>query len=591
MNHINQNVTLMGWVHSKRDLGGLIFIDVRDHFGITQVVIHPDSPFFSEASSVRQESVIQVKGNVVKREGAINSKISTGEIEVIASHFMIESPSEILPFPVAHNPKQESEDTRLTYRFLDLRTEKMHRNILFRCNVIRYIREKMNSLGFNEFSTPILTSSSPEGARDFLVPSRLHPGHFYALPQAPQQFKQLLMCSGFDKYFQIAPCFRDEDPRADRAPGEFYQLDVEMSFATQDDVFNIIEELMIGLFENKQFSNRKILPLSHYDTKYIQNNLRKFPCIPWHDAMDKYGIDKPDLRYSLEMQNVEETLEHTQFAIFKSVIEKKGIIRAIVIPNAASQSRKFFDEADAYAKEIGLGGLPWLAVKDGEWKGSIAKQLSESEKKALGNQLKFENSDAVVFIVGSEKLKTQTAGGKIRNYFADKLNLKDPNVWAFAWIVDFPMYEFNEDDQKIDFSHNPFSMPQGGMETLKNKNPLDILAHQYDLVCNGIELSSGAIRNHRRDVMKKAFEIAGYSESDVENKFGALWNAFAFGAPPHGGIAPGIDRMVMLLLNEPNIREVIAFPLNQKAMDLLMKAPSMVSGNQLKEIHIQTKTL
>ncbi|KAB8039924.1 aspartate--tRNA ligase [Silvanigrella paludirubra] len=591
MNHINQNVTLMGWVHSKRDLGGLIFIDVRDHFGITQVVIHPDSPFFSEASSVRQESVIQVKGNVVKREGAINSKISTGEIEVIASHFMIESPSEILPFPVAHNPKQESEDTRLTYRFLDLRTEKMHRNILFRCNVIRYIREKMNSLGFNEFSTPILTSSSPEGARDFLVPSRLHPGHFYALPQAPQQFKQLLMCSGFDKYFQIAPCFRDEDPRADRAPGEFYQLDVEMSFATQDDVFNIIEELMIGLFENKQFSNRKILPLSHYDTKYIQNNLRKFPCIPWHDAMDKYGIDKPDLRYSLEMQNVEETLEHTQFAIFKSVIEKKGIIRAIVIPNAASQSRKFFDEADAYAKEIGLGGLPWLAVKDGEWKGSIAKQLSESEKKALGNQLKFENSDAVVFIVGNEKLKTQTAGGKIRNYFADKLNLKDPNVWAFAWIVDFPMYEFNEDDQKIDFSHNPFSMPQGGMESLKNKNPLDILAHQYDLVCNGIELSSGAIRNHRRDVMKKAFEIAGYSESDVENKFGALWNAFAFGAPPHGGIAPGIDRMVMLLLNEPNIREVIAFPLNQKAMDLLMKAPSMVSGNQLKEIHIQTKTL
>ena len=319
--------------------------------------------------------------------------------------------------------------------------------------------------------------------------------------------------------------------------------------------------------------------------------MRKFPCIPWHDAMDKYGIDKPDLRYSLEMQNVEETLEHTQFAIFKSVIEKKGIIRAIVIPNAASQSRKFFDEADAYAKEIGLGGLPWLAVKDGEWKGSIAKQLSESEKKALGNQLKFENSDAVVFIVGNEKLKTQTAGGKIRNYFADKLNLKDPNVWAFAWIVDFPMYEFNEDDQKIDFSHNPFSMPQGGMESLKNKNPLDILAHQYDLVCNGIELSSGAIRNHRRDVMKKAFEIAGYSESDVENKFGALWNAFAFGAPPHGGIAPGIDRMVMLLLNEPNIREVIAFPLNQKAMDLLMKAPSMVSGNQLKEIHIQTKTL
>lgn len=585
---IQQRVTLMGWVHSKRDLGGLIFIDVRDHFGITQVVIQPNTPFFNEASQVRQESVIQVKGIVNKREGAVNNKIPTGEIEVIADSFHIESPAEILPFPVAHNPKQESEDTRLTYRFLDLRTEKMHRNILFRCNVIRYIREKMHSLGFNEFSTPILTSSSPEGARDFLVPSRIHPGQFYALPQAPQQFKQLLMCSGFDRYFQIAPCFRDEDPRADRAPGEFYQLDVEMSFVSQDDVFNVIEELMIGLFENRQFTTRKILPLNHYETKYVKNN-RNFPCIPWREAMDKYGIDKPDLRFGLEMQNVEETLSLTQFAVFKSTLENNGIIRAIVVPQAAQQSRKFFDEADLYAKDIGLGGLPWLAVKDGEWKGSIAKQLSDSEKKALGNQLKLEPNDAIVFVVGKEKLKTQIAGGKIRNYFAEKLNLKDSQNWAFAWIVDFPMYEFNEEEQKVDFSHNPFSMPQGGMEALQNKNPLEILAFQYDLVCNGVELSSGAIRNHRRDVMKKAFEIAGYSESDVENKFGALWNAFAFGAPPHGGIAPGIDRMIMLLLNEPNIREVIAFPLNQKAMDLLMKAPSSVSEKQLKEIHVQLK--
>lgn len=585
---IQQRVTLMGWVHSKRDLGGLIFIDIRDNFGITQVVIHPNTPFFNEASQVRQESVIQVKGIVNKREGAVNNKIPTGEIEVIADFFHIESPAEILPFPIAHNPKQESEDTRLTYRFLDLRTEKMHRNILFRCNVIRYIREKMHSLGFNEFSTPILTSSSPEGARDFLVPSRIHPGQFYALPQAPQQFKQLLMCSGFDRYFQIAPCFRDEDPRADRAPGEFYQLDVEMSFVSQDDVFNVIEELMIGLFENREFTARKILPLNHYETKYVKNN-RKFPCIPWREAMDKYGIDKPDLRFGLEMQNVEETLSLTQFAVFKSTLENNGIIRAIVVPQAAQQSRKFFDEADLYAKDIGLGGLPWLAVKDGEWKGSIAKQLSDSEKKALGNQLKLEPNDAIVFIVGKEKLKTQIAGGKIRNYFAEKLNLKDSQNWAFAWIVDFPMYEFNEEEQKVDFSHNPFSMPQGGMEALKNKNPLEILAFQYDLVCNGVELSSGAIRNHRRDVMKKAFEIAGYSESDVENKFGALWNAFAFGAPPHGGIAPGIDRMIMLLLNEPNIREVIAFPLNQKAMDLLMKAPSSVSEKQLKEIHVQLK--
>ncbi|WP_158996673.1 aspartate--tRNA ligase [Pigmentibacter ruber] len=588
LNFIHQKVTLMGWVHSKRDLGGLIFIDIRDNFGITQIVIHPNSSFFNEASQVRQESVIQIKGIVAKREGAINQKIPTGEIEVIADFFQVESPSDILPFPIAHNPKQESEDTRLSYRFLDLRTEKMHRNILFRCQVIRYIREKMHSLGFNEFNTPILTSSSPEGARDFLVPSRLHPGQFYALPQAPQQFKQLLMCSGFDKYFQIAPCFRDEDPRADRAPGEFYQLDVEMSFVTQDDVFNVIEELMIGLFENNQFSQRKILPLSKFQDKYIKAN-RKFPCIPWHDAMDKYGIDKPDLRYGLEMQNVEETFAHTQFAVFKNILESKGIIRAIVLPNSAQQSRKFFDDADAYAKDVGLGGLPWLAVKDGEWKGSIAKQLSDAEKKALGNQLKLEPNDTVIFIIGKEKLKSQTAGGKIRNYFAEKLNLKDESSWAFAWIVDFPMYEFNEDEQKIDFSHNPFSMPQGGMEALQNKNPLDILAFQYDLVCNGIELSSGAIRNHRRDVMKKAFEIAGYSESDVENKFGALWNAFAFGAPPHGGIAPGIDRMIMLLLNEPNIREVIAFPLNQKAMDLLMKAPSSVSEKQLKEIHIQLK--
>lgn len=587
---IEQNVTLMGWVHSKRDLGGLIFIDIRDHFGITQVVIHPNAVFFAEASQVRQESVIQIKGTVKKREGAVNTKIPTGEIEVIAEFFHLESPAEILPFPIAHNPKQESEDTRLTYRFLDLRTEKMHKNILFRCNVIRYIREKMHALGFYEFNTPILTSSSPEGARDFLVPSRIHPGQFYALPQAPQQFKQLLMCSGFDRYFQIAPCFRDEDPRADRAPGEFYQLDIEMSFVTQDQVFDVIEELMSGLFENTQFTSRKILPLTHYESQYIKNK-RKFPCIPWHAAMDKYGIDKPDLRFKLEMQNIEETLAHTQFAVFKSTLEAKGIVRAIVVPGAALQSRKFFDDADAYAKEVGLGGLPWLAVKDGEWKGSIAKQLSESEKKALGNQLKLEPNDAIVFVLGKDKLKTQLAGGKIRNYFADKLNLKDQNNWAFAWIVDFPMYEFNEDEQKIDFSHNPFSMPQGGMSALQNKNPLEILAFQYDLVCNGVELSSGAIRNHRRDVMKKAFELAGYTESDVENKFGALWNAFAFGAPPHGGIAPGIDRMIMLLLNEPNIREVIAFPLNQKAMDLLMKAPSSVSDKQLKEIHIQPKHL
>jgi aspartyl-tRNA synthetase len=363
-----------------------------------------------------------------------------------------------------------------------------------------------------------------------------------------------------------------------------------MSFVTQDEVFNVVEQLMGELFENKKFSNRQILPLTHYNSEYIKNN-RRFPCIPWHDSMDKYGTDKPDLRFNLEMQNVEETLAHTQFALFQTILKNKGILRAIVLPNAASQSRKFFDEADQFAKEHGLGGLPWLAVKDGEWKGSIAKQLSDAEKKALGNQLRLENNNAIVFIVGDHKQKTQIAGGKVRTYLAEKLNVKNTNNWAFAWIVDFPMFEYNEDAQKIDFSHNPFSMPQGGMEALNQKNPLDITAYQYDLVCNGIELSSGAIRNHKRDIMKRAFEIAGYSENDVESKFGALWNAFAFGAPPHGGLAPGIDRMIMLLLNEPNIREVIAFPLNQKAMDLLMKAPSPVSMQQLKEIHIQTKML
>ncbi|MES2614935.1 MAG: aspartate--tRNA ligase [Bdellovibrionota bacterium] len=586
--NVAQTVTLMGWVNTKRNLGGLVFIDLRDHYGITQVVIKPELNSFHEATDVRPESVIQITGQVVKRESAVNTKILTGEIEIVASSFRVESASEILPFPVGHNPKQESDDTRLTYRYLDLRTEKMHKNILYRCQVIKTIREKMHSLGFNEFSTPILTSSSPEGARDFLVPSRLHPGQFYALPQAPQQFKQLLMCAGFDKYFQIAPCFRDEDPRADRAPGEFYQLDVEMSFVTQEDVFCVVENLMSGLFENPSLSSKKFAPLSYFETKYVKSN-RIFPCIPWHEALDKYGSDKPDLRFALDMQNVESIFTNSQFPVFKTLLQEGGIIRAIVIENGAAQSRKFFDDADAHAKELHLGGLPWLSLKGEEWKGSIVKFISSEEKQNLISTLKLKDHDAIVFITGKHKLKTQTAGGKIRTYLAEKTQTKKLDAWAFAWIVDFPMYEFNEDEQKIDFSHNPFSMPQGGIEALENKNPLDILAFQYDLVCNGVELSSGAIRNHKRDVMKKVFEIAGYSEKDVETKFGALWNAFAYGAPPHGGIAPGIDRIVMLLLDEPNIREVITFPLNQKAMDLMMGAPSSVSEQQLSDVHIKLK--
>lgn len=586
LDHLNCNVTLSGWVHAKRNFGSLLFIDLRDHHGITQVVISQDVSFFQTACDIRLESVVRIQGTVIARQGAVNSKIPTGQIEIQTESFQIESECEILPFPVAHNPKQEGEDTRLTYRYLDLRTEKMHRNIVFRSQFIRTIREFMHSLGFQEFTTPILTSSSPEGARDFLVPSRLYPGRFYALPQAPQQFKQLLMCSGFDRYFQIAPCFRDEDPRADRAPGEFYQLDIEMSFVNQDDVFSMIEKLMFHLFENPNFSKQKIAGLDFFPDEYTRKG-RLIPCIPWRVAMDRYGSDKPDLRFDLMMHDVHDVLKNSSFALFKDTIAQGGHLRAIVLPQGAEQSRKFYDECDAFAKESGLGGLPWLAWKSGEWKGSVAKPLSEEDKTALQVQLNLKDNDALVFVLGKNKLKTQTCGGKVRLHLAEKLNLRQKQIWAFVWIVDFPMYEFNEDEQKIDFSHNPFSMPQGGLEALEQKDPLEILAYQYDLVCNGVELSSGAIRNHKRDVMKKAFSIAGYNQTDVEEKFGALWNAFSFGPPPHGGIAPGIDRMLMLLLNEPNIREVIPFPLNQKAMDLMMNAPSAISDRQLKDVHIK----
>jgi aspartyl-tRNA synthetase len=574
MAQVGERVRLMGWVARRRDFGQLAFIDLRDHYGITQIVVPPDRSFHDAVKSLRPESVIAIEGTVQKREGGANVHLATGEIEVIAEIFHLESAAEILPFPVTDNPKEEGEESRLRHRYLDLRTDRMHRNIAFRSDVVAFLRGAMISRGFREFQTPILTSSSPEGARDFLVPSRLHPGQFYALPQAPQQFKQLIMCSGFDRYFQIAPCFRDEDPRADRSPGDFYQLDIEMSFVTQDDVLDTVESVMIDTFS--AFSNRP-----------FQN--RPFPRLQYAEALARFGSDKPDIRYGLEMVGVEEVLAGSSFKVFQSTLVDKGVIRAIRVPGGANHSRKFFDDLEAHARSAGLGGLPYLTIKDGEWKGSVAKFLTEPEKTSLIQRLGLEDGDAAVFILGQQRLKTLTAGGKVRTRLGEILDLNTKNEWAFLWVVDYPLYEWNEDEQKIDFSHNPFSMPQGGLDALNTRDPLDVLAFQYDLVCNGIELSSGAIRNHRQDVMKRAFEIAGYAEEVVVNKFPALWNAFRYGAPPHGGIAPGVDRIVMLLLDEPNIREVIMFPLNQRAQDVMMNAPSHPSPRQLDELKLAVR--
>jgi len=576
--NVGTAVTLMGWVNACRNLGGLVFIDLRDHHGLTQVVVNPGSPFFDVAATLRNESVVEVKGEVIRRQGAVNAKIKSGEIEVVASDLRVESPAEILPFQIAHGTQGEGEDFRLRYRFLDLRTEKMQRNMRFRSEVIQSMRASMIGLGFLEFQTPILTSSSPEGARDFLVPSRLHPHRFYALPQAPQQFKQLLMCSGFDRYFQVAPCFRDEDARADRSAGEFYQLDLEMAFVTQDEVFAVGEKLILDTF-----------------TKFSKRPVQKspFPRIPYREALDRYGSDKPDLRFDLSWHGVESVFTETTFALFKSLVSGGGFLRAMKVPGAASQSRKFFDETEAYAKETGLGGLPWLAWSGTEWKGSVAKALSDAEKAALIAHLDMSAGDALFFLLGqpglgiAQQLKVKNQGGKVRLQVAERLGLRAKDEWAFCWIVDFPFYEWSEDEGKVDFCHNPFSMPQGGLEALETKEPLDLLAFQYDVVCNGIELVSGAIRNHRRDIMLRAFEIAGYPESEIVGKFPALWNAFSFGAPPHGGMAAGIDRLIMMLLDEPNIREIIAFPLNQKAQDPLMNAPNVVAERALRDVHIQ----
>ena len=564
--NVGEEVELAGWIQKIRDLGGMIFIDLRDEFGITQIVIH-DEKLQEEVKEYTTESCIHINGKVVERSSK-NNKIPTGEIEVEASKIeVLGKCKNILPFEI--NTDQEvREDLRLEYRFLDLRNEKLHKNILLRSEIIKTIRNKMDELGFTEIQTPILANSSPEGARDYLVPSRLNPGEFYALPQAPQQFKQLLMVGGFNKYYQIAPCFRDEDPRADRAPGEFYQLDFEMSFATQEDVFNVIEEVVPYTFE--KFTNWKV-------------DKGPFIRIPYREAMEKYGIDKPDLRNPLIIQDVTKLFENSDFNAFKG-----KTVKAIVVPNGAEQGRKFFDKMGEFAttEEVGAKGLAWTKFEQsGEVTGGIAKFITPDIKEKLEKEYDVKPNSSIFFIA-DEFEKAQKIAGLVRIELGKRLDLLEKDVYRFCFIVDFPMYELS-DEGTIDFSHNPFSMPQGGLESLENKDPLEILAYQYDLVCNGYEMASGAVRNHNPEIMVKAFEIAGYTEEEVKNRFGALYNAFQYGTPPHAGAAPGLDRMVMLIANSQNIREIIAFPKNKKARDLLMRAPSKVAEQQLKDVHIK----
>ena len=564
--NVGEEVELAGWIQKIRDLGGMIFIDLRDEFGITQIVIHNEK-LQEEVKEYTTESCIHINGKVVERSSK-NNKIPTGEIEIEASKIeVLGKCKNVLPFEI--NTDQEvREDLRLEYRFLDLRNEKLHKNILLRSEIIKTIRNKMDELGFTEIQTPILANSSPEGARDYLVPSRLNPGEFYALPQAPQQFKQLLMVGGFNKYYQIAPCFRDEDPRADRAPGEFYQLDFEMSFATQEDVFNVIEEVVPYTFE--KFTNWKV-------------DKGPFIRIPYREAMEKYGIDKPDLRNPLIIQDVTKLFENSDFNAFKG-----KTVKAIVVPNGAEQGRKFFDKMGEFAttEEVGAKGLAWTKFEQtGEVAGGIAKFITPDIKEKLEKEYDVKPNSSIFFIA-DEFEKAQKIAGLVRIELGKRLDLLEKDVYRFCFIVDFPMYELS-DEGTIDFSHNPFSMPQGGLESLENKDPLEILAYQYDLVCNGYEMASGAVRNHNPEIMVKAFEIAGYSEEEVKNRFGALYNAFQYGTPPHAGAAPGLDRMVMLIANSQNIREIIAFPKNKKARDLLMRAPSKVSEQQLKDVHIK----
>ena len=571
---INLNVTISGWINKKRDHGGLLFIDLRDNYGITQCVIDSDHSSFGLVESLRLESVVKLSGQVIERsKETINNTIKTGKIEIKIFRIELLSSSSILPFQIAAND-DAPEEIRLKYRYLDLRRKKIHENILLRSEVISSIRKKMVKLGFNEIQTPILSSSSPEGARDFLIPSRLHKGKFYALPQAPQIFKQLLMVSGFDKYFQIAPCFRDEDARADRSPGEFYQLDFEMSFVDQEDIFNTIEPVLFEIFS--EFSvNKKISDFPFQKIKYF-------------DALEKYGSDKPDLRNPLIIDDYTESFKNSTFKIFSENINKGMLVKGVRAPASSSRPRAWFDKLNNWARSEGSKGLGYIIFENGLAKGPIANNLGNDSIESIKQKGNVKNGDCIFFI--SDKRKpAEIFSGLVREKLCDELSLREKDCFKFCWIVDFPMFEVNDETKKIDFSHNPFSMPQGGLKSLENINPLEVLAWQFDIVCNGIELSSGAIRNHLPEIMIKAFEIAGYSEKQLKEQFGGIFDAFQYGAPPHGGSAPGIDRIIMLLAEEINLREIVAFPLNQQATDLMLGAPNSISIKHLKELNIEIK--
>ncbi len=575
---VKKKVFLSGWINKKRDHGNLLFIDLRDNYGITQCIIDKENSNFNELEKIQLETVIKVEGEVVNRsKDTINKEIKTGEIEIVIKNFLVLGNCKELPMPV-FSDQEYAEDIRLKYRFLDLRRKKIHENIILRSKVISFIRNEMNKLGFLEFQTPILTSSSPEGARDFLVPSRLNPGKFYALPQAPQQFKQLIMISGFDKYFQIAPCFRDEDARADRSPGEFYQLDLEMSFVEQDDIFKVVEELMVRTFKN--FSSKKLM-------------FEKFPKISYKDSLLKYGTDKPDLRNPLIINDITEIFlrEDVSFEIFKRLVKSGSNVRCIVTKNTKDKPRSFFDNIDKWAKDQGASGLAYFTIekeKEVFAKGPVGKFFSKDSLQEIMKKTKANVGDSIFFSCGKKK-DLEKITSLARDKIARDLELINQDTFAFCWVVDYPMFEENEDTKKIEFSHNPFSMPQGNIQDINFDKPLEILAYQYDIVCNGIELSSGAIRNHIPELMYKLFSIAGYDQKDVNDKFSGMINALKYGAPPHGGIAPGIDRIVMLLANEKNIREVTMFPMNQNAQDLMMNAPSEINDKQLKELNLSLK--